>query len=46
MATDAQSATESDDLDREVDEGLGTAYEWFGLGDGYQRDTVFHIAVT
>jgi hypothetical protein len=31
-------------LDREVDKSLRTAYERFGLGDGYQRDAVFNIA--
>ena len=44
MANAARSAAEPNDLDREVDESLRTAHEWFGLGGGYQCDAVFHIA--
>ena len=41
---ETRSATKSNDLDCEVDESPCTAYKWFGLGDGYQCDAVFHIA--
>jgi hypothetical protein len=37
-------ATKSNDLDCEVDQSPCAAYKWFGLGDGYQCDAIFHIA--
>jgi hypothetical protein len=43
-ARHVRSATESNNLDCEVDESLRTVHERFGLGDGYQRYAVFNIA--
>jgi len=46
MARAIRLATEPNDLDCEVDEGPCAAYEWVGLGEGYQCDAVFHIALS
>jgi hypothetical protein len=38
-------ALQSDDLDRELKEGLSLPDEWSGLRSCYQRDTGLHVAL-